>query len=97
MPIFYVYIITNYNSITLYIGFTDDIARRMDEHKQKLCPQSFSAKYNLDKIVYFNEFKDKDEALAYEKRIKRYKTEWKENLINEQNPTWRDLSVDFKK
>ena len=96
MPIFYVYIISNYNLTTYYTGFTDDLARRMQEHKQKLHSNSFSARYNLNQLLYYKEFTDMEGALAYEKRVKRYKTEWKENLINEQNPNRRDLYEDFE-
>ena len=92
---YYVYIITNYNTTTLYVGFTDDLYRRVQEHKLKLYKHSFSAKYNLDRLLYFEEFTDKEEALAQERRIKKYKREWKDNLINSINPNWIDLSKDF--
>lgn len=96
MSQFYVYIITNFNTTTLYTGFTDDLYRRVQEHKLKLYKHSFSSKYNLDRLLYFEEFTDKEDALAQEKRIKKYKREWKDNLINAQNPNWIDLSKDFE-
>ena len=96
MGTYYVYILTNYNCTTLYVGFTDDLYRRVQEHKQKLYKRSFSARYNLDWLLYFEEFTDKEEALAQERRVKKYKREWKENMINAQNPNWRDLSEDFE-
>ena len=96
MSKYYVYIITNYNTTTLYVGFTDDLYRRVQEHKLKLHEHSFSAKYNLDRLLYYEVFSEKEEALAQEKRVKRYKREWKENLINSQNPSWKDLSEDFE-
>lgn len=96
MKKYYVYIISNYNSTTLYVDLTNDLYRRMQEHKLKLHKGSFSAKYNLDRLLFSQEFTNKDEAILQEKRIKKYKREWKENLINGFNPSWRDLSEDFK-
>lgn len=93
---YYVYILTNYNTTVLYTGFTDNLYRRVQEHKHKLYRKSFSAKYNTDRLVYYKEFDDKEDAFAYERKLKRYKREWKENLISEMNPNFQDLSEEFE-
>ena len=94
MSIFYVYIITNQNHTVLYTGFSDDLERRMFEHKNKVYP-GFTKKYNCNKLLYYEVINDKEEALHREKQIKRYKKDWKHNLINTMNPAWRDLYEDF--
>ena len=78
----------------LYTGFTDDIERRVYEHREKIY-KGFTAKYNCYKLLYFEAFKEKNEALHREKQLKKYLREWKENLINSMNPQWRDLYEDF--
>ena len=85
-----VYIITNPRHTVLYTGFTDDVERRTYEHKNQL-RDSFTKKYNCCKLIYFEEFNNADEALHREHQIKRYKREWKINLITSQNPAWDDL------
>lgn len=92
---FYVYIMTNKDHGTLYVGFTDDIYRRAKEHKDKVYPHSFTARYNLDKLVFYTTFQTADEAYEYEKRIKRWKRQYKFDLIEESNKNWRDLFNDF--
>ena len=87
---FYIYILTNKNHPVLYTGFTDNLDRRVFEHKNQLV-SGFSSKYNCNKLVYFEEFIEKDEALHREGQLKRYRKSWKENLINERNPQWEDL------
>ena len=91
---FYVYILTNKNHTVLYTGFSDDVERRIYEHKNKVF-KGFTSKYNVDKLVYYEEFNDLESAKHREVQIKRYKRSWKENLINEMNPEWRDLYEDF--
>lgn len=78
----------------LYTGFTNDIERRIYEHREKIY-KGFTAKYNCCKLLYFETFKEKVEALHREKQLKKYLREWKENLINSMNPEWRDLYEDF--
>lgn len=93
---FYVYILANHPRHTvLYVGFTDNLERRIHEHKNKIF-KGFAAKYNCHKLVYFEEFADKEEALLREKQLKKYKRQWKEDLINETNPEWKDLYDNFK-
>ncbi|MEQ8359623.1 MAG: GIY-YIG nuclease family protein [Cytophagales bacterium] len=94
MPVlnkFYVYILTTKNNRVLYTGFTNDLHRRIYEHKNFLYENSFTAKYKISKLVYFEEFDDADQAKHREWLIKRYKRKWKLNLINSINPNWEDL------
>jgi putative endonuclease len=92
---FYVYIISNKHHTTLYTGFTGDLVRRIYEHRHKLF-KGFTSKYNCEKLLYFEEFACAEDATHRERQLKRYKRNWKENLITEMNPEWRDLSEDFK-
>ena len=92
---FYVYILSNYHYTVLYTGFTDDLERRVYEHKNKLL-EGFTKAYNINKLLYYEEFNSADEAKQREIQIKKYKREFKRNLINAMNPTWRDLYDDFK-
>jgi putative endonuclease len=91
---YFVYIITNKNNTVLYTGFTDDLERRIYEHRNNV-HKGFAAKYNCYELLYFEEFKKMKEALYRERQLKKYRRQWKENLINEANPDWRDLYDDF--
>ncbi|MCF8040349.1 MAG: GIY-YIG nuclease family protein [Desulfohalobiaceae bacterium] len=90
---YYVYILSN-KSATLYIGITSDLKRRVSEHKQKIVP-GFTKKYNIDRLVYYEETDDVQAAIRREKSIKGWKREKKVALIEELNPCWHDLSKDF--
>jgi Predicted endonuclease containing a URI domain len=90
---YYVYLITNWNNRVTYIGVTNDLNRRIYEHKNKLI-EGFSKKYNLTKLVYFEETSDINAAIAREKEIKKWRREKKDNLVNQTNPSWVDLSGD---
>jgi putative endonuclease len=90
MNTYYTYILTNKNNTVLYIGVTNDLKRRIYEHKNKLFP-GFSNKYNLEKLVFFEIHNDVNQAILREKRLKEWKREWKEKIINEMNPNWDDL------
>lgn len=92
---FYVYIMTNKHHGTLYVGFTDDIYRRAQEHKNKVYPKSFTARYNLDKLVFYRSFQTADEAFDFERKIKRWERKFKIELIEKTNNDWRDLFSDF--
>ncbi len=70
---YYVYIITNKNHTVLHTGMTSELERRIWEHKNKAAPNSFTAKYNCNKMIYFEEFEEPDEALNREKQLKKYK------------------------
>lgn len=88
---YYVYILTNKNNNVLYIGVTNDLSRRVYEHKEKVI-KGFTSKYNVNKLVYFDTTSDVYEALVYEKKLKRWRREWKNELIEATNPNWEDLS-----
>ena len=88
----YVYIITNQDNSTLYTGVTTDISRRIDNHKNKDSEKSFSARYNCDKLVYIEVFEDLYQARVREKRIKNWNREWKNELIEKNNPLYQDIS-----
>lgn len=87
---YYVYILTN-RSRTLYTGVTNDLTRRVYEHKQKLLP-GFTEKYNISRLVYFEETSDVRDAIAREKQIKGWTRAKKIALIESINPEWKDLS-----
>ena len=87
----YTYIITNKNHTTLYIGVTSDLSKRIREHRAKHYPNSFSARYNLYKLVYFETFQMIGDAIAREKQLKAGSRSKKEALIMASNPDWKDL------
>ena len=89
MQIYYVYILSNYTNSTLYIGVTNDLKRRIYEHKNKLI-SGFSSKYNVNKLVYFEETTDIKSAIQREKNLKKWKREWKDELIKKNNPSFYD-------
>ena len=88
---FYVYLLTNWNNKVMYLGVTNDLQRRLYEHKNKLV-KVFTEKYNVDKLVYLEETDDVISALAREKEIKKWRREKKNNLVISVNPEWKDLS-----
>ena len=88
---YYVYIMTNSGNTVLYIGVTDDLMRRVYEHKNKLIP-GFTAKYNISKLVYYEVTESPVAAIEREKRLKHWKREWKIKIIEESNPCWEDLA-----
>ncbi len=94
MKSYYVYILTNYFRNVMYVGVTNDLPRRLSEHKQKLV-EGFSAKYNTDMLVYYESFGEASEAIAREKQIKSYRREKKNELVESTNPHWADLSLEW--
>lgn len=92
MNSYFVYILTNKYNTVLYIGVTNNLERRVYEHKNKLI-EGFSKKYNLSKLVYFEEFNSIDDAIAIEKKLKGWLRSKKITLIVSKNPQWKDLSV----
>lgn len=88
---YYVYIVTNTWNTVLYVGVTNDISARIFEHKTK-SNKGFTSKYNCSKLVYFEMFDSPADAIAREKRLKRYRRAWKEELVNQDNAAWKDLS-----
>ena len=88
---YYVYILTNKNLTVLYTGVTNDLVRRVYEHKNHLDQNSFTAKYKTTRLIYFEETTDVRAALEREKQIKSWSRERKTDLIVGMNPEWRDL------
>ena len=87
----FVYILTNKNNTTLYTGVTRDLQRRIAEHKLHI-NKGFSDKYNTEKLVYYEVYNRLDVAIQREKKLKRWRRDWKEKLINDFNPEWKDLA-----
>jgi putative endonuclease len=87
---FYVYIMASKQNGTLYTGVTSDLIKRVWEHKEKLA-DGFTKKYDVTRLVYFEQFLDPENAIKREKRIKKYPRKWKINLIEKENPGWKDL------
>jgi len=88
--IYYTYILTNKNHTVVYVGVTNDLSRRCHEHKNKLV-KGFTEKYNVDKLVFFEQFDFIDLAINREKQLKGYSRKKKDDLINKINPDWIDL------
>jgi len=91
---YYVYILTNKKNGTLYIGMTNNLERRIYEHKNKLI-EGFTNRYGLDKLVFMESYQYVQDTILGEKRMKKWKRQWKINLIKEDNPNWNDLAVDW--
>jgi len=88
---FYVYIVTNKPDGVLYTGMTDDINRRMWEHREHM-KRGFADKYNCEMLVWYEVHETREAAFERERRIKEWKRDWKIRLIKEMNPHWRDLA-----
>jgi len=86
-----VYILTNENNTTLYVGVTSNLIARIDEHKKKKYPTSFTTKYNLSKLVYYEASHSIEEAMLREKQTKAGSRKRKIDLIESANPNWIDL------
>lgn len=94
MPAYYVYIISNRYRTTFYVGITNDLERRMLEHRQGLV-EGFSKRYWLKELVYYEETDDIEAAIAREKQLKCWHRDWKINLIRSMNPTMEDLAAEW--
>jgi putative endonuclease len=90
MQEYYVYILANKRNGTLYVGMTKDIAKRAVRHKDRRANQ-FAAKYDVDKLVYYEKYKSLEEAVKREKQAKKWRREWKIKMIERRNPEWKDL------
>jgi putative endonuclease len=88
---YYVYVLASKRNGTLYIGVSSDLSRRVWEHREGLIP-GFTKKYGVKTLVYYETFDDINAAIHRETRLKKYKREWKMNLIQQNNVEWRDLS-----
>jgi len=87
---YYVYILTNKSNKVLYTGVTNNLSRRIYEHKNKLI-LGFTVKYNVDKLVYYEVYDNIEDAIQREKNIKKWYRKWKIELVNKLNPNWEDL------
>ena len=92
----FIYIITNKYQTVVYTGVTSNLPQRIKDHIDKKYPNSFSARYSLNVLVYYEQFQWIGDAIAREKQIKAGSRESKNNLIRSINPTWRDLYDDIK-
>ena len=90
MKDYYVYLLSSKHNTVLYLGVTNDLKRRVFEHKEKLV-DGFSKKYNCDKLVWYEHTNCVESAITKEKQMKKWKRAYKENVIKEMNPEWRDL------
>jgi putative endonuclease len=87
---YWVYILASRVGGTLYIGVTNDLVRRVYEHRSKFVP-GFTRKYDVDRLVYYEQFSTAESAIEREKRLKKWNRQWKIRLIEESNPDWSDL------
>jgi putative endonuclease len=92
----FIYIITNHTNSTLYIGVTSNLPKRIIEHIEKRHENSFSAKYNLNKLVYYEQFQMIGDAIGREKQLKAGSRAKKIELINNFNPNWNDLFLEIQ-
>ena len=92
---FFVYMLASRKLGTLYTGVTNDLLRRVAEHREHLV-RGFTSKYDVTKLVWFEKHDFIDAAIVREKRIKRWRRDWKIALIEELNPDWRDLFPDLR-
>ena len=88
---YYVYILANATNVTIYIGVTSNLIRRIYEHRNHFDPESFTSRYNVHKLVYFEQTSDVRAALEREKQLKGWRRSKKNALIEATNPEWRDL------
>ena len=87
---YYVYILASRRDGATYVGITNDLIRRVYEHRQKAVA-SYASKYNITKLVWFEVYDDPTSAISREKELKKWKRAWKARLIEEKNPSWDDL------
>ena len=88
---YFVYTLTNSTNVVLYTGVTNDLERRLWEHRNHIDPKSFTARYHITKLVYFEQTSDVEAAIAREKQIKAMSRAKKNKLIEKQNPNWEEL------
>ena len=90
----YVYVLTNSSNGVLYIGVTNNLARRVWEHREELI-DGFTKKYHVHKLIYYEQYDDITYAITREKQLKKWNHSWKVDLINSKNPSWKDLYPDI--
>ena len=91
---YFVYILSNWDDSVLYIGITSDLPKRLYEHRNHLA-DGFTAKYNVNKLVYYETTTDVRVAIEREKQLKKWRREKKNNLVATMNPQWKDLSLEW--
>jgi len=91
---YYIYILTNYNNKVMYVGMTNNLERRIYEHRKSLI-EGFTKNYNLSKLVYYEHSFDVKAAIEREKQIKKWRRQKKSSLVENKNPEWRDLYEDI--
>ena len=91
---FFVYILASRRNGTIYVGVTNNLARRIADHKAKVVP-GFTRRYGVDKLVHVEEYSSIADARAREGALKKWRRDWKLQLIEKGNPNWRDLSADL--
>lgn len=91
---YFVYILSNKHNTTIYVGITNNLARRTIEHKEG-ADSKFTKRYNINKLVYYEEYAHPDDAITREKQMKNYSRKRKNELINKSNPNWNDLFNDM--
>jgi putative endonuclease len=94
MKDYYVYILASQRNGTLYVGVTNQLERRLSEHRQGIASE-FTKKYNVNQLVYYEVFSEVNLAITREKQLKGWNREWKNKLIETNNPDWKDLSKDW--
>ena len=87
---YFVYILASQRNGTLYVGVTNNLARRVHEHREKII-EGFTSQYDVTRLVWFDQTASIEEAISHEKRLKRWRRAWKIALIEKTNPTWKDL------
>jgi predicted GIY-YIG superfamily endonuclease len=92
---YYVYILASQRNGTLYIGVTNSLFTRTFQHRLKENSKSFTTKYNISKLVYFENYQYINDAIAREKQMKKWERRWKIELIEKENPTWKDYFYDM--
>ena len=90
--IYYIYIMTNTTNSVVYVGVTNDLKRRVNEHKCEKV-EGFTKRFHLHKLVYYEQYNDSSIAIAREKQLKRWRRDKKDALVNLKNPEWKDLSA----
>ncbi len=93
---FYVYLLASRKNGTFYTGVTNNLARRIHEHREKQA-EGFTRRYDLTRLVYYEVFESPEDAIRREKRLKRWPRAWKIRTIEAANPDWRDLYVDLNR
>ncbi len=91
MNFYFIYMLSNSNNTVLYTGVTNDLLRRVYEHKNHMDPKSFTSKYNVEKLIYYEYCNNPESAIQREKQIKGWNRKRKEKLIHSMNPEWKDL------